>query len=64
MDCDVVFVKKIMDEVCEWVFVGKKVFGELVEEELQQVGVFVLVEERCGELDLFDYLEEDEIVKF
>lgn len=58
MDRDEALAKKIMDEARERVSAGKKVLGELAEEELQQAGVFASAEERQGEPDLFDHAQE------
>lgn len=53
MDRDAALAKKIMDEARERVAEGKKVLGELAEEELQQAGVFASAEEQESEPELF-----------
>ncbi|WFE91924.1 cyclic nucleotide-gated ion channel [Roseibium porphyridii] len=45
MDRDEALAKKIMDEARERALAGKKVLGELAEEELQQAGVFAAGED-------------------
>jgi len=53
MDRDSALAKKIMDEVRERVAEGKKVLGEIAEEELQQAGVFASTDESSEEPELF-----------
>jgi len=53
MDRDSALAKKIMDEARERVAEGKKVLGEIAEEELQQAGVFASTDESSEEPELF-----------
>ncbi|WP_298822474.1 cyclic nucleotide-gated ion channel [uncultured Roseibium sp.] len=53
MDRDEALAKKIMDEARERALAGKKVLGELAEEELQQAGVFAAGEDARTEPELF-----------
>ncbi|WP_299474557.1 cyclic nucleotide-gated ion channel [uncultured Roseibium sp.] len=52
MDKDETLAKKIMDEARERVRAGKKVLGELAEEELQQAGVYASVDSSDEEPEL------------
>jgi len=53
MDRDAALAKKIMDEARERVAEGKKVLGEIAEEELQQAGVFASPDTLDEEPELF-----------
>lgn len=53
MDRDEKLARKIMDEARERVAAGKRIMGELAEEELEQAGVFASSGEVGGEPDLF-----------
>ncbi|MCX2722107.1 cyclic nucleotide-gated ion channel [Roseibium salinum] len=53
MDRDAALAKKIMEEARARAFAGKKVLGELAEEELQQAGVFASADEIREEPELF-----------
>lgn len=53
MDRDAALAGKIMDEARARAFAGKKVLGELAEEELQQAGVFASADEIREEPELF-----------
>ena len=53
MDRDEGLAKKIMDEARDRVAAGKRVLGELAEEELQQSGVFASSENTDQEPELF-----------
>ena len=53
MDRDEKLARKIMDEARERVAAGKRVMGELAEEELEQAGVFASTGEVGSEPDLF-----------
>ena len=52
MGRDEALAKKIMDEARERVAAGKKVLGELAEEELEQAGVFTSAERTADEPEL------------
>lgn len=54
MDRDEALAKKIMAEARERVAEGKKVLGELAEEELRQAGVFASAEDADVEPELFE----------
>lgn len=54
MDRDEALARKIMDEARERVAEGKKVLGEIAEEELEQAGVFASSEDSDTEPCLFD----------
>ena len=54
MDRDEALAKKIMDEARERALAGKRVLGELAEEELQQAGVFTSAEKVGEEPELFE----------
>ncbi|TYC65140.1 cyclic nucleotide-binding domain-containing protein [Stappia sp. BW2] len=54
MDKDEKLAKKIMDEARDRVAAGKRVLGELAEEELQQAGVFASSEQMDQEPELFE----------
>jgi len=54
MDRDAALAKKIMDEARERVEAGKKVLGEIAEEELQQAGIFASGEEEDEQPELFE----------
>ncbi|MBG6206011.1 voltage-gated potassium channel [Labrenzia sp. EL_126] len=59
MNRDETLAKKIMDEARERVAAGKKVLGELAEEELQQAGVYASADEMSEEPELsFDKDDE------
>ncbi len=53
MDRDERFAKKILEEARSRVSAGKKVVGELAEEELQQAGVFAAPDDEDKEPELF-----------
>ncbi|TYC48564.1 cyclic nucleotide-binding domain-containing protein [Rhodobacterales bacterium] len=53
MDRDEALAKKIMDEARDRALAGKKVLGEIAEEELQQAGVFASGEDAKLEPELF-----------
>ncbi|KZM47669.1 cyclic nucleotide-gated ion channel [Labrenzia sp. OB1] len=53
MDRDEELAKKIMEEAKERAHQGKKVLGELAEEELQQAGVFASMDDAREEPELF-----------
>ncbi|ASP36744.1 cyclic nucleotide-gated ion channel [Labrenzia sp. VG12] len=54
MDRDEALAHKIMEEARERVSEGKKVLGEIAEEELQQAGVFASAETADAEPELFE----------
>ena len=54
MDRDEALAQKIMEEARERVSEGKKVLGEIAEEELQQAGVFASAERADAEPELFE----------
>ncbi|POF28229.1 cyclic nucleotide-gated ion channel [Roseibium marinum] len=60
MDRDAGLAKKIMDEAKERALAGKKILGELAEEELQQAGVYASMDEAREEPELFSDDEQDE----
>ncbi|MBN9671348.1 ion transporter [Labrenzia aggregata] len=57
MDRDAALARKIMEEARERAEAGKKVLGELAEEELEQAGVFADGEEARTEPELFEESE-------
>lgn len=54
MDRDAALAKKIMDEARDRVEAGKKVLGEIAEEELQQAGIFASADEEEAQPELFE----------
>ncbi|WP_299816989.1 cyclic nucleotide-gated ion channel [uncultured Roseibium sp.] len=60
MDRDGELAKKIMDEAKERAHEGKKILGELAEEELQQAGVFASMDDAREEPELFGEEDKDE----
>ncbi len=59
MDRDEALAKKVIDEARERALAGKKVLGELAEEELQQAGVFASADDIREEPELF--VEDEEV---
>lgn|GEM_PF-39188 len=60
MDRDAALAKKIMDEASERALAGKKVLGELAEEELEQAGVVEESDESREEPELFPEEEQQD----
>ncbi|MHA7777798.1 cyclic nucleotide-gated ion channel [Roseibium sp. M-1] len=63
MDRDEALAKKIMDEARDRVAAGKRVLGELAEEELEQAGVFASSDNASTEPGLFPGGETDEVAE-
>ncbi|WP_208978052.1 cyclic nucleotide-gated ion channel [Labrenzia sp. 011] len=63
MDLDEGLAKKIMDEAKTRARAGKKILGELAEEELQQAGVYASMDKAREEPELFTDNEEKETGK-